>query len=177
MKLIEAMKKLKVIEKKVAKNKESIQSYASLPSNEKPIFETEAKQKVEVKALIQANTDLTTEYLKLKNAIDRTNLDTTVEMGGVKYSITDLLVIKRKTAQLMIGTYNALNDNAANNRMSRGGYATNDGKSVYTVRYFDEVEKNNGLMKWNDLYDNVDSRLEVINATTDVIGFENVKSE
>jgi hypothetical protein len=171
MKLIEAMKKIKVIEKKMAKNMEQIQNYASLPSNEKPYFENEEKQRKEVKSLIQANNDLLIEYLKIKNAIDKTNLESKIEIGGIQYSLTDLLVIKRKLAQFMIKTYNSLNDNHAQGKM-RNSFNSSDGKTIHIVRFYDETDKNNGLTKWTDLYDNIDSRLEVINATTELIGYD-----
>ena len=64
--LIEAMKKLRIIEKKMTNNAGSIQRYASMVSTEKTLFETDLKQRVEIKALIQSNKDLMERYLDFK---------------------------------------------------------------------------------------------------------------
>ncbi|MHA1817343.1 MAG: hypothetical protein ACTSX1_15180, partial [Candidatus Heimdallarchaeaceae archaeon] len=78
--LVEGMKTLRVIEKKMTHNQSDIQRYASQVSTEKPYFETEEKQAGEVKKLVQANTDLMTRYLNLKQRVEYTNLMTVVEM-------------------------------------------------------------------------------------------------
>ena len=74
MKIIEALKKLKVIEKRMEKNKSQITQYASMISTERPIFDTEEKQRKEVSSLIQANIDLMKEYLDLKGKIEKNNI-------------------------------------------------------------------------------------------------------
>jgi len=165
MKLIEAMKKLNVIEKKMASQTIKITEYASKPSNEKPIFESEDKQKKEVKSLIQSNEDLLVEYLTLKRQIEFTNLMTIVEINGVKYSISEMLVLKRKGAQLMKKTYEALNVSQSEYKVRN---YTNTTKDISIDRFYSEEEKNNNLSKWQEIYDNIESRLEVINATTDL---------
>jgi hypothetical protein len=165
--LIQAMKELRIVEKKMDNNAISIQHYASMVSNEKPYFETEDKQKKEIKSLIQSNQDLMERYLELKKRIEHTNLFTEVEMGGKKYFISDLLVIKRKLAQKMLHTFNSLNDVEGNSRLRGYGSMTNQaGERPHVVRFYREEDKNEGLKVWQDLYDNIESRLEVINATT-----------
>jgi len=164
--LVEGMKRLRVIEKRITNNSTNINSYASMVSTEKARFETEDKQKFEIKKLIQSNTDLLDEYLNIKKRIELTNLSTTVEMGGRTYTISDLLVIKRKLASMMITTYNSLNDSQGRQRL-RGSYSeTGTGQRPHVVRLFKEEDKIEGLQKWQDLEDNIESRLEVINATT-----------
>jgi len=168
MKLIEAMKRLRVIEKRMAANSSSITLYASSVSTEKPLFETETVQKKEVESLIQANGDLLSEYLRLKKQIEETNLRTVVTIGGIDYVISDLLIIKRKMAGFMLRTYRALNEEQANKRKVSASVGP-DGTKAYTVRFYDEKGKNEGTRHWQDLYDNIDSRLETINALTDLI--------
>ncbi|MGD2072884.1 MAG: hypothetical protein PVG65_05300 [Candidatus Thorarchaeota archaeon] len=167
--LIEAMKKLRIIEKKINTNTNSINRYASMVSTEKPSFDNEGKQQREINALIQSNEDLMEEYLILKKRIEYTNLFTTVEMHGRKYSISELLVIRRKLANLMVSTYNALNDREGQSRLQmyqRTSATASDSERPRVVKLYKEEMKNEGLKKWQDLYDNIDSRLEVINATT-----------
>ena len=166
MMVVEGMKRLRVIEKRMANNSANINNYASMVSTEKALFETEDKQKFEIKKLIQSNVDLLDEYLNVKKRIELTNLSTTVEMGGRTYTISDLLVIKRKLASMMINTYNSLNDTQGRHRL-RGSYPeTSTGQRPHVIRLFKEEDKIEGLQKWQDLEDNIESRLEVINATT-----------
>lgn len=166
-KIIEGMKRLKVIDKRMETNTANISKYSSMLSTERTFFESEAVQRREVKSLIQSNEDLMNEYLALKGQIERTNLSTNVEMGGRQYTISDLLVIKRRLAQKMISTFNGLNEQSASARL-RSSMSV-DGKAPQVVRLFDEKDRNDGLSKWHDLYDNIESRLEVINATTDLV--------
>ena len=165
--LIEAMKQLRIIEKKMVNNSGSIQRYASMVSTERTLFETESKQKAELKALIQSNQDLMVRYLKFKKQIEYTNLFTSVEIGGIKYTISDLLVIKRKMAQSMLNTFNSLNDKEGNSRLRTFGSSANlSGDRPHVIRFYKEEDKIAGLKVWQDLYDNITSRLEVVNATT-----------
>ena len=165
MMIIEGMKKLRLIEKKMDANAQAVQRYASMLSSDKPLFDNEDKQKQEVKKLIQSNTDLMKEYLELKKRVEFSNLNTKVEMGGITYSISDLLVIKRTLAQKMINTYNSLNENEGNSRKRMyGGQTDLSGNKPTVVRFYREEDRNEGLNKWGDLYDNIEARLEVINA-------------
>ncbi|KKL89595.1 hypothetical protein LCGC14_1913140 [marine sediment metagenome] len=129
MKSIEAMKRLRVIEKRIGGNSSSITLYSSSVSTEKPLYETESNQRAEVASLIQSNKDLLTEYLGLKRKIEETNLRTIVEIGGIEYAISDLLIIKRKMANLMVRTYRALNEEQGDKRKISAGMGQ-DGQSV-----------------------------------------------
>jgi len=172
MMIIEGMKRLRVIKKRMASNIDSVNKYAAIISSERPMFGSEDEQKKEVKEIIQSNLDLLREYLKLKKRIERTNLQTVVEIGGVEYTISDLLILKRELVQLVVNTYDALNVNQAQMRLNSMRHHVPTGQQGETPRInhmFDEKEKNEQLRKWQDLYDNIDSRLEVINATTTLL--------
>lgn len=166
MKLIEAMKELKLIEKRMEKNAEQITKYASGLSNEKEIFGSDSKQRAEVQALIQSNTDLFYNYIKLKKAIEKTNMETIVSFSIGDFSITELLVIKRKMSSYITSTYNALNTKVADSKY----YTLKTEKAdINIVRYYEEEEKNKNLNKWQNFFESIDGRLEVVNATTDLI--------
>ena len=170
MMIVEALKKLRIIEKKMNENTRDIQQYASQVSTERPYFETEEKQRNTIKQLIQANTDLMKNYLDLKNRIDYTNLMVEVEMDGDKFTIAQLLIIQRKLAAMMFATYNALNDNEGNSRLRSVSHMAQAGeKQPHVIRFYKEEEKREQRRKWQDLMNNITTRLEVINATTPLL--------
>jgi len=171
MKLVEAMKKLKVIEKRMKSNCEEITRYSSMVSTERPLFETESKQEQEVLNLVQSNNDLIIEYLKIKKQIEKTNLETIVYIDSKDYSLSDMLIIKRKLAALQINTFRSMNDNEGSSRLRQQHSSNVSGgdKTPHVIRFYKEEDRNKGLRKWEDLYNTIDSRLEVINATTDLI--------
>lgn len=168
MKLIEAMKGLKLVEKKIEGNIADISKYSSMLSSEKPYFSDETMQRQEVAQRVQANQDLVRQYLNLKTAIELTNLRTPVTLGKATYTIAELLVLKRKLGQYILKTYQALNDANGETRLRslpRGGQ---EGQVPQVVRLYDEKKKNESLRYWQDLLEEISGRLEVVNATTDL---------
>lgn len=169
MKIIEGLKGLKVLQKRIESNTTEISKYSSVLSSEKPAFGTEDEQRKQVKSRIQANEDLVNEYLKMKARIEYTNIVTKVEFNGKMYSLADLLVVQRSLGKLMLHTYSALNQDSARQRIVRSGINSIDGKPVEALMMYNEVDKINGLRKWQDLLDNLSSRLEVLNASIDLV--------
>jgi len=170
MTITEGLKKLKLIEKRMAKNCEEIERYSSLLSNEKPFFDTEAKQKAEVSQLIQSNQDLEKEYCRIKAMIDYTNLMVTVQIEDESRTIHSWLTVLRKTGRQLIKTYSSLSDREASSRQMRfRDKETNMTPTV--IRLYDENDKRNGQRKWEDLTSGktIEGRLEVVNATTNLM--------
>lgn len=172
LKLIEGMKKLKILEKHIDRNTERIQMYSSTPSNEKPTFGNEHDQRKQVEELIQSNKDLLTEYLHLKQRVDMTNLTTDVTIGKRGFKLVDLLVLRRGLAKRMERTYHALSTDYADRRLSQmqRNIALQPGeKAPYAMRFYDEKDKFDNLQEWQTLQDEIEQRLEVINATTELV--------
>lgn len=163
MKIIEAMKELKIIEKRMEKNIELITKYSAQLSNERLYFDTIENQKKEVLSLIQANFDLSKNYVSLKTKIETTNLSTKVEYAEGFYTIYELLIYQRKMGKANISTLEALTDRLV--RMMK----FNSEEKVTVERFYDEKKKNEALRTHQDFYEGINSRLEVINATTDLI--------
>lgn len=170
MTIVEGLKKLKLIEKRMARNNDEIQKYSSILSNEKPVFESENKQRDEVKSLIQSNIDLEREYCKIKAMIDYTNLVTVVTIGDETRTIHGWLTLMRKTGGSMMMTYRSLSTKEAEGRQGRYRDHTT-GQTPQVLRLYDENDKRNGLRKWEDLIagKEIEGRLEVINATTQLV--------
>jgi len=167
MTITEGLKKLRLLDKRMAKNCEEIEKYSSLLSNEKPIFDTESKQREEVAKLIQGNTDLEAEYCRIKAMVDYTNLVTLVVIEDETRSIHSWLTVLRKTGNRLIQTYRSLSTTEANRNQNRFR-ADKDSLTPTVIRLYDENDKRSGQRKWEDLTagKTIEGRLEVVNATT-----------
>ena len=167
--ITEGLKKLRLLDKRMAKNCEEIEKYSSLLSNEKPIFDSEDKQRKEVSKLIQGNTDLEAEYCRIKAMVDYTNLVTMVVIEDEERTIHSWLTVLRKTGNRLIQTYKSLSTSEANRNQIR--YRDKESLSPTVIRLYDENDKRAGQRKWEDLTagKTIEGRLEVINATTQLI--------
>lgn len=168
MKIIEAMKRLRVIEKRIQANSQRVSQYCTIVTTERPYYDTEEKQSEKVKSLIQANLDLISEYLNLKTAIDVTNLRTEVRVEGKDHSIAELLVMRRKLADLAILSYAALDDRQAIHRAQTTPIAPGEPQRQIKRLYKEEF-KYEGINEWQGFLDAIDARLEVVNATTELV--------
>jgi septal ring factor EnvC (AmiA/AmiB activator) len=167
MKLVEALKELKLIEKKLDKNREQIIQYASKLSVEKPQFETDRAQEQKVQSLIQANNDLIKNYVSLTNRITYTNITTFIDYEGESYRVADLLVYVRKMHEHAVKTIGSLNETAARIRMK--GFNMQQGEKIYVDRFYKEEFKNAELQRLEKLdKSRVIARLETLNAVTDL---------
>jgi hypothetical protein len=167
MKLIEGMKKLKILEKKIQGNTERISEYAALPSNRKPHFGTSEAQRKEIQSLLQSNIDMGQEYLKLKRQIDYTNIMIKTQINKSQMSISNMLQIERKIGNLMSLSYAALSDRKAEIEIAQGRMKGDS--SVNVERYYNETEKYAGMQVFQGIQDEISLKLETINATTDIL--------
>ena len=174
MKLIEAMKNLKTVAARIAKNSEQIKEYCAYVHPETPQFGDHDKQTQEVAALVQSNLDLTAEYLRLKTAIEHTNLTTKVNIGERTHTISELITIRRVSGVFVTGTYQSLNQQRAVRRMQEafnkpGGINVTEPPRVVPV--WDEKEKNAKLLDWENFLAAIDGKLEVVNAETELLHY------
>lgn len=176
MKLIEALKNLKTIEKRIEKNSAQIPEYAAYVNTENPHFETAEKQETEVAALVQSNLDLASEYLRLKTAIEYTNLNTKVTIGTRTHSISELITLRGAknrpgTGRFAMGTYGSLHPQRAVGRLQQtynrpGGVNITEPPKV--VLAYREEDKQKALRDWEEFLSAIDGKLEVVNAETEL---------
>lgn len=169
MKLIEALKELPLIEKKVARNVEKLREYASAVDNGKVDlkFSTEALQRKEIESLLQSSNDLANRADKLRRAIALTNANTNVTIKGETRTILEWISFRRNTFQLRLSALQALSDTASTQQMRNT--PVDPAVGIRVVRFYDEKNKNEKIEDLHNLYDAVDSTLEIVNATTDIV--------
>jgi len=168
MMLIEGMKDLKLIEKRLNRTAVEVQKYSSLLDNEKPLLDTEAAQRDKVKSLEQQGKDLYTLYLTTKRNVDYTNCMTPVEINGETLTISQWLQVRLKAGSWLKNVYESMNEQEAESHMMRryGGGASGD---IGIVRMYDEAGRMEKLNEVIERIENIDGRLEVVNATTELM--------
>ena len=174
MKIIEALKNLQIIQKRIDKNCQQIREYCSYLNVEVPAFETPERQKQEVDSLIQANLDLEKEYLRLKLAIEHTNLITKVTIGGFVYTISELVSIRRIVGKFRTNTYASLDPSVSVRRLqlhlsSKANVDPSNPPKV--INLSKEEYKNIHLREWENFIAQIDGTLEVVNATVELSNY------
>lgn len=164
MTLIEALKKMNLLNKKMKRNAEDIQRYSSKLSNRKPLFDTEREQREAIKNLVQSTLDMAQEYSDLHARVNRTNMETEVLFQGQKWTIHEMILYNQRLADNIANCYSAMNSQEAEKSMRSYG------SSDTTIELlFDEKQRAAGLAKWMDIKEEINAKLEVVNATTDIL--------
>ncbi|MFW6219564.1 MAG: hypothetical protein ACOC33_01845 [bacterium] len=164
MKLVEALSKLSNIEKQIKYNNKLINKYSASISTERPIFDSEKDQKDEILALINENKQLYNQYLDLKDRVNLTNSTVFITIKNETRTINQFLFIVRNIGQLLLNTYESLNDENIEKKLSM--YR---GEGAHIIRYYDEKFKNNSIKELKDLMNSIHSSISLANNTIDVI--------
>lgn len=169
MKIIEALKELPLIEKKITKNNELLQKYSSYASHVGSDFKNEKEQLAKVNSIIQANNDLVNRYLSLKRNLTLTNATVEVEINNLKLSIVEWLAYKTTCYKLLINSFDNLNISNAEQQFNKVKPNVKEGDTMSIIKCYVEQDKLAAKEKIQDTMDKIDSTLEIVNATTDLI--------
>jgi len=169
MKIIEGMKKIKNLTEKAADLRGKISTFCADLTMETPTYPDQRKQ---VSEWLQAHGDVLKEILKLRVAIQRTNLATpvTIELDGkqVTKPIAEWIHRRRDLAKLELDAWIKLGDRGLkeqNIQTSPGGVVT----EVRIRRYFDPLERDQKQGLYRSEPSTVDAALEIVNATTELM--------
>lgn len=175
MKIIEAIKEFPLILKKMDANSSKIQEYASVLSIQDDLpFGTTEEQKKQVTALVQSNKDLGERYLSLARNLAYTNTQVKVEIGGVSRSITEWLSIRgvSKGEQISVrmkNTLSAQNTVEANKKLQVTRGLDLSERTLSITRLYDQKKVDEEVISLQDTLGQIDAKLEVVNATTDLL--------
>lgn len=168
MKIIEAMKRVKLNDQKLADLRAKITTSAAHLSIEQPTYEM---QRDRVKEWLQSCEDLTQESVRLLIAIQRTNLATsvTIELGGksVTKTIAAWVWRRRKFAEQDRLSWAALTDRG----LKEGLTSTPGGGAIELkiTRYYEPHKRDEKITLYRDEPHLIDAALEIVNATTDLL--------
>ncbi len=169
MKIIEAMKRVKMNKEKVADLQVKLHSVSVYLSIETPLYGDATGAKIT--EWLQACEDIGQENIRLLTAIQRTNLDTQVaiELGGksVTKSIAEWVWRRREYANMDLATWQKLTDKG----LKEGVTATATGGQIdiKIVRFYDPVKRDEKVTEYRSEPHLIDAALEIVNATTDLI--------
>jgi hypothetical protein len=170
MKIIEAMRTIKVLNDKNAGLIGKIQQYCADDGQGEPHYQTVENQKAKVSEWIQSRKDCIKEIERLRLGIQRTNLATVVkvELGGVpiEKSIAAWIHRRRDLAGSEKQSFDALSC-----RFQPQAMRDTEGNAfVVNPRKYYDLEKREKML---DILQSeptlIDAALEIANATTEVI--------
>jgi hypothetical protein len=170
MKIIEALKKIKDLNKKADDLKLKIATYCADLDCETPTY---PDQKRQVAEWLQAHGDVVKEILRLHYCIQKTNIMTQVSIllgdKSVTKSISEWILRRRTLASLQQSAWKALTDK--NLKESYANQLTPNSPQAIIKRrlYYDPIERDRMIELYRSEPAIVDATLEVINATTELI--------
>ncbi len=170
MKIIEALKELPLLQKRIDKNIRQINMYASdLDRGEDTDlpFKTEEAQKAELESLIQSTKDLIAYRASLRRRLAITNANVVVEIEGMSKTIMEWIEYRERGMNSLINIYQNLTDHNAQRILDSNRVDVS--KGVKAIRFFDEKERNEEVRKLALIKDSINARLEIVNATTDLV--------
>lgn len=166
--MIEAMKKLKDLNVKAEDLRKKVATHCAHLNYETPTY---ADQKGTVAGWIQSHTDLMQEILRLRLAVQRTNLATQVdiELGGkiVKKSLAEWIHRRRDLAKLDLDMWSKLGDRGL--KEGTGKNSQDQVVEIKIIRYFDPKQRDEKMDLYRSEPGTIDATLEVVNAVTDLI--------
>jgi len=168
VKLIEALKKIKDLQRKADDLRTLVRDNCARSSLESDKYDN---QKEKIGKWMQSHSDILKEILKLRIAIQKTNLETdvTIELDGkpVTKTIAEWIHRRRDLATEELKMWRSLSDRGIIEGTTKG--PSGDVIEVKIVRFFNPATRDNKI----DLYQSepmiIDSKLEVVNAITNLI--------
>ena len=168
MKIIEALKKTKDLAQKADDLRGKIAGHSAISSLQTPEYDDQCAQ---VREWLQAHSDVLKEVVRLQIAIQRTNLETVVdvELGGkvVKKTIAEWIHRRRNMAAWELQAWKGLTDR--NIQEGRSQMPGGDVAEIKIVRYYDPKERDAAMDVFISEPSAIDGRLEIANAVTDLI--------
>lgn len=172
MKIIEAMKKIKDLQRKAEDLRRKIAQYHVDFDYETPTYGTPEQQREQVASWLQAHSDITQEICALRYKIQKTNVSTpvAVEVGGkgVTKTIAEWIHRRRDLASLEKQAWDCLTDK---NIAPGGQFKKSSGEVITTQirRYYDPKlrDQKREMLASEPLL--IDGALEIANAVTDLI--------
>lgn len=168
MKLIEGLKQIKDLSRKADDLQEKITQHSAHLNVETPVY---ADQKGQVREWLQAHSDVLKEMLRLRIAVQRTNLavEVEIELGGkkVKKTIAEWIHRRRDLAAREMHAWQSLTDKGLKEGFIKE--SSGEQREIKIVRCYEPEMRDSMIELYTSEPMIIDSRLEVVNAVSDLI--------
>lgn len=168
MKIIEALKEIQELSRKADDLRTKVRQNSAHLSFENPVYPDQLKV---VEGWIQSHHDVLKRIELLRLCIQKTNLETdvTIELDGknVTKSIAAWIHRRRDLAQNERAMWGSLTDRDLKEGQTKA--STGEIMEVKIIRYYDPRHRDNMLELFTSEPTVIDSRLEIVNAVTDLI--------
>jgi len=171
MKIIEALKGLKELKRKAEDLRDKVSRHSAYKSTETAVYGTKEDQTKQIKEWLQSHSDLVKEIERLTLCIHKTNLETqvTIRLGDkdVTKPIAAWIIRRTELATMEARAWHGLTDR----HLSEGMETNSAGEKIQVsiVRCYEPKERDNKVMLYTSEPAEINSKLEVINAVTDLI--------
>lgn len=169
MKIIEAMKRVKLNDEKVTDLQNKISQVSANLTIETPVYGDQTAK--HITEWVQACEDIGKENIRLLVAIQRTNISTnvTIEIGGksITKTIAEWVWRRRKYAEIDRVSWSKLTDRGLKEGM--GQSSTGVPLEIKIQRHYDPVRRDEKLSEYRAEPHEIDAALEIVNATTDLV--------
>lgn len=169
MKIIEAMKRIKMNKEKIADLHIKIAGATANLTIETPLYGDQTAKKI--KEWLQSCEDIGQENIRLLVSIQRTNLATfvSIELGdkSVTKSIAEWVWRRREYANIDLATWSKLTDRG----LKEGVGQSSPGVplELKIQRHYDPGKRDEKISEYRAEPHMIDAALEIVNATTDLI--------
>lgn len=173
MKIIEALKKTKDLQRKADDIRSKIRDNCADLDADTPAYGTSEQQRDQISEWLRAHSDILKEIEKLRLSIQKTNLETEVvvevsEGKSVTKSIAAWIHRRKDLAKLEASAWSQLTHrNLRPQNYQRPG---SDEVQIANVRkYYDQKKRDIMVENFTSEPSRIDAALEIANATTDLI--------
>jgi len=168
MKIIEGLKKIKDLQRKADDLCALVHQNCARSSLETDKYPEQTKK---VSGWIQSHSDILKEILRLRVAIQRTNLETYVEVelngNNVRKTIAEWIHRRRDLAGLELKMWKQLHDRGIQEGIVRA--PSGDPMEMKVVRFYEPETRDKKIDMYQSEPITIDSKLEIVNAITDLI--------
>lgn len=173
MKIIQGLKSIKELQRKVSDLRSKIKQNCADMDHMEPTYGSVEDQKKQIESWIQSTHDSVKEIMRLRVAIQKTNLETLVKikLGDkiVEHSITEWIHRRRELAEAEMYSWSVL---TIGSLAPKNWSATGKPEDMIVTKprmYFNPKERDDKIELYTSEPGIIDSTLEVTNAETDLI--------
>ena len=156
--ILQTLKKIKHLDRKIEKNQKRILKCASYvsPEEEKPLYDP--------LKLVQSVNDMIIEVYKLKHSLHYTNATVRIKYRDKNITIDELLLMRTVIIPRLIETQVLLKKKSITSRYGDNQYK----KGSKVIKLYDPREKDKAIDRLEDELANIDGLLDEINITQEV---------